>query len=55
MTTPNYRRWLKMSDDEARAEFRRLERHDDIIEWICTVVGCIAVGAIIGFGMWLWN
>ena len=53
--TPNYRRWLELSDEEARAEFRRLERLDDIAEILWTVGGALLVGTIIAAGIWLWD
>ena len=55
MTKPDYRRWLEMSDEEALAEFRRLERLDLLAEILWTVGGAVLVGVFIGLGIWLWN
>ena len=55
MTKPDYLRWLEMSDAEAHAEFRRLERLDLLAEIIWTVGGALLVAALIAAGMWLWD
>ena len=50
-----YSKWCEMSDEQARREFGRLERRDAIYEAAFTFVGCLIVGALIWFGIWLWD